>query len=88
MKSDIDANHCVLDYSYRTTLLDAAIEQEDNEILRLLIDFGADVNAVSESANWPKPPLYRAIEKGRLDIIRILLERGVNYNWRDSDLIG
>ena len=88
LESGADANHCVLDYSHRTTLLDAAIEQGDDEILRLLVDFGADVNAVSESANWPEPPLHRATEKGRLGMVRILLERGANCNWRGSDSMG
>ena len=88
LESGANANHCVFDFSHRTTLLDAAIEQGDDEILRLLIDFGADVNAVSESANWPEPPLHRATEKDRLSMVRILLERGANCNWRGNDSMG
>ena len=88
LESGANPNHCVLDYSRRTTLLDAAVEQGNDEILKLLIDFGADVNAVSESANWPEPPLHRATEKGRLSMVRILLDHGANGNWRGGDSQG
>lgn len=88
LESGANPNHCVLEYSLRTTLLDAAIEQGNDEILKLLIDFGADVNAVSESADWPEPPLHRATDKGRLRMVRVLLDHGANCNWRGSDSRG
>lgn len=81
-------NHCVLHYSRRVTILDAAVEQGNDEILTLLIDFGADVNTTSEVAQWHEPPLHRAAQMGRLSTVRILLERDADCNWQGSDLNG
>lgn len=88
LDSGANANHCVLDYSRRITILDAAVEQDNDELVELLIDFGADVNEISESINWPEPPLHKAIEKGRLSTVCVLLAHGANCNWRGSEIRG
>ena len=88
LESGADSNHCVLEHSRRTTILDAAIDQGKDEILKLLLDYGADVNAVSETLYWPQPPLHRATDKGLLSIARILLEHGADRHWRGGDALG
>lgn len=59
----------------RTALHEAAVGN-DAEIVQLLIDGGADVNALARD----ETPLFRAVRKGHQDIIKKLLDAGADPN--------
>ena len=57
------------------------IYTRDDQIVRLLVDAGADVNARGTSGelelpDWFYTPLWRAAHDGRLASVRVLAERG------------
>jgi ankyrin repeat protein len=61
-----------------------------DQIVRLLVDTGADVNALGTSGevelpDWFLTPLWRAAHDGRLASVRVLVERGANVNYRNPD---
>ena len=59
------------------TLLHDAIEEGDEELVRMLVEAGADVDV----AGWmEETPLHAAIEKGNVEIVRILVEAGADVN--------
>ena len=59
------------------TLLHDAIEEEDEELVRMLVEAGADV----DMPGWmDETPLHAAIEKGNVEIVRILVEAGADVN--------
>ena len=53
------------------------VRRGDPEMVRFLLDCGADVNAQDDD-NWT--PLYPAAWNGRLDLVQILLEHGATVN--------
>jgi len=59
------------------TPLGVAIDSGCLEIVRLLVESGADVNT-NTSDTWSKPPILQAIQKGYIDIAMYLLEAGAN----------
>lgn len=61
-----------------TTPLQAAIDTGVVDIVILLIDWGADVNYISESSCYTA--LTRAVETGRMDLAILLLESGADPN--------
>ena len=59
------------------TLLHDAIEEGNEELVRMLVEAGADVDA----PGWmDETPLHAAIEKGNIEIVRILVEAGADVN--------
>ena len=54
-----------------------AIEFDNFEIIKLLVDNGAEINAISING---KAPLHCAVEKGKLNIIQWLAEHGADIN--------
>jgi ankyrin repeat protein len=52
------------------------------KVTQILLDYGADINAVSVKHNTP---LYMAADKGRLEDVRVLLERGADVRIRGED---
>ncbi len=59
------------------TLLHDAIEEEDEELVRMLVEAGADVDV----PGWmDETPLHAAIEKGNVEIVRTLVEAGADVN--------
>lgn len=55
----------------------AAIECGNENIVRLLLDNGADINFFSERVG---SPLYAACENGNESIIQLLLDKGAQIN--------
>ena len=58
------------------TALTAAIISCDTEIVRILLDEGADPSQISAKTNVP--PLIFALEQGNNDIVRLLLDAGAD----------
>jgi len=59
-------------------------------VVRLLVEYGADVNARGSSGDielldWHYTPLWRAAHDGRLDSVRLLVENGADVNYRNPD---
>ena len=55
----------------------AAVDMGNQQLVRLLIDYGANVNVHRRTG---VTPLYVAAERGRTDICRLLLLRGAGVN--------
>lgn len=70
------ANVNAVEYREKTSLHIAAAHDR-NDIVELLLKFGADVNAKSDGG-WT--PLHNACEKGCVEIVRILLDAGAEIN--------
>lgn len=76
---------CDPDASFRDgdTLLCIAVRRKSLELVRLLVDFGADV---SKRGCGGVPPLVRASASKSAEICRILIEAGASVN--DADNLG
>lgn len=61
--------------------LHAAIAKSDVELVRILIDGGADVNARD---TFGEPVLHAAIGEGDAGMVRILVDAGANVNASDT----
>jgi hypothetical protein len=66
------------------------IYTRNDEILRLLVEAGADLNAKGTSGDletpyWFYTPLWRAAHDGRLVSVRFLVERGADINYKNPD---
>ena len=55
-----------------------AIEKDDVEMVRLLVETGADVNAAEGFGG--NTPLHEAVEKGDVEIVKILVAAGADVN--------
>ena len=51
-------------------------------VVRLLLEHGADVNALS---NGRSTPLHIAARRGRIEVVRVLLEHGANTGGKDDN---
>ena len=61
-------------------LLIMAVSYDNKELVSLLLDEGEDVNMQAEGGRFP---LMQAILMERLDVARLLIQRGANVNDRD-----
>lgn len=76
----IDAGADVSTNSYGWAAIHDAVLCGDPEMVKLLLDNGANINAVA----WGKwTPLFMAVEKGNTSIVRVLLDGGANVNAKD-----
>lgn len=66
---------------YRVFPLHAALSANDTAITKLLIEAGAEVNAIQHGGITP---LHLAAQHGNIDIIIILLEHGVDIGMRSD----
>lgn len=68
--------------SYETnTPLGFAISKEDIEAVKKFIEYGADVNEVSNGMS----PLMIAARYNKVEIIKLLLSKGANINKKDEN---
>jgi len=66
-----------------TPLMVAALKNENPEVLRTLIESGANVNAADRRGATPL--MWAAKEYSTLDVLRVLIEKGANVNAADAD---
>jgi hypothetical protein len=62
------------------TPLHHASERGDIAVATLLLDAGANVNAMTEGGQWT--PLFRASTRGHLDTVQLLVSRGADIHHR------
>ena len=62
------------EYSYKTAL-EVAIENTDVDAVSCLLDYGADPDKTFSNKSTP---LYSAVTKGRIDIVKLLMEKGAD----------
>ena len=73
------------------TPLHFAAQNGHLEVVRLLLERGANVNAQNTDELWwreRRTPLHFAAQNGHLDVVRLLLERGANVNAETSGVAG
>lgn len=64
------------------TAMDWAIKAGDNEMVKILLENGADPN---NESSYIMTPLMTAAAKGRADIIKMLHSAGAEINYQDSE---
>ena len=74
---DVSSVHIMSKDLQGTPLIDTLYREKSMEIIKLLIEYGADVN-IGNSHN--KTPLVFAVEQNRADHVKYLLEKGANPN--------
>lgn len=63
----------------QSTLLMEAVSNEDLDMVKLLVERGADINAVNDNlAGWT--PLMFAVNEGNLEIVEYLIDKGADIN--------
>lgn len=55
------------------------------EVVRLLLDAGADVNAHNENGHWGTTPLHAAAHANQAAIAELLINHGADLNARDMN---
>jgi ankyrin repeat protein len=73
--------------NYGETPLHEAIWNQDLQMVTLLLNSNANVNAVMEAGHvddTKQTPLHYAAERGNFEIVKLLLDHGANSNVRDN----
>ncbi|KAK4080972.1 hypothetical protein Trihar35433_2077 [Trichoderma harzianum] len=88
---DIDIARLLLDYEPTQDLneqfpdkrmfLSMAIESGNTELVSMMIQHGAEVNAVDPNFVYAKTPLSLAVWKGHLEIVKLLIRNGADINY-------
>jgi ankyrin repeat protein len=73
----IDVVEFLLKRGAGVALLHVAIRRMGPEITKLLLGYGADVDAKDDKG---EPALYTAVKEGKLPLVRLLLEHGADPN--------
>jgi ankyrin repeat protein len=68
-------------------LLGEATRENNVDLMSVLVEFGADINA-PEAHNLPEGVIYRAAGNGAVDAVRWLLEHGAKVNFELKDFPG
>ena len=64
------------------TALTMAVRAQDHEVVKLLVDFAANVNHRGASST-ALTPLLAAVERGNLDLVELLISRGADVRVPD-----
>ena len=62
--------------------LHTASKEGDTDVVKLLLERGADINSLGRSIN---SPLMAAASEGKADVVRLLIERGAKVDLRDRE---
>ena len=80
--NDIGINTLIVGAKYGLTALMFAAREGHIDIVRLLLDRGANINAIND---YERTALMWAANTGHTDVVRLLLDRGANINAVDGD---
>src|ERR1700752_2746641 len=68
-----------------STPLHCATWKGHQAVVAVLLDAGADVNAVNQNEHWGTTPLHAAAHANQAAIARLLLDRGANTKAKDME---
>ncbi|KAK8867296.1 Ankyrin repeat-containing domain protein [Apiospora arundinis] len=85
LEAGADPNRYVGNYPRQTSFL-LAVEEEDMDIIRLLVEFRADVNLRLYGMRYS--PLQQACQQGSLDVVMFLLQQGADVQAAPSPAKG
>ncbi|MDQ7055090.1 MAG: ankyrin repeat domain-containing protein [Persephonella sp.] len=69
-------------YEYEGAPLHVAVKEGDAELVKYLLEKGADPNG---KGAFGETPLHIAVDRGYLDIVQLLLERGADPNAQSNE---
>ena len=68
-----------------STPLHCAVWKGHEQVVAVLLEAGADVNAHNENDHWGTTPLHAAAHANQPAIAQLLIERGADVNARDRE---
>jgi ankyrin repeat protein len=83
IKGKLEKNPDIINYrvgEHKATLLQQAVLYDKPDVVKLLIDSGADINLFDDRDSTP---LIMAILENKNDLANILIDRGANLNMKD-----